>query len=342
MEGGGIEGGVEGVVERLVGVQGQERGAAELAWQPRSRGLVQADVTRALDGVEQEGGQALVRTWAMRGTLHVLAAADVGWLLDLLGPIFVARGRRRRKQLGLDDATYERGVAILREALHGGKGMTRAEIAARLEAEGVAVEWQALYHLLARAGLEAVICYGAERAGEQCFVLLDEWAPFEQEEMSHEAAVQRLARRYLAGYGPASAQDFASWSGLGVREARSGLEAVGERLAAGGEALFDLESGESWEEPAGAPLQARLLPAYDSFLLGYASRSLVVRPAYERAVHPGGGVIRPALLVGGVAAGTWRLRKGRVELSLFAPLQGEAAEAAAQAVVAMEAYVAGK
>src|SRR3954462_3593429 len=94
-----LEGDVASVVRVLCGVQAQDVGAAPLAIRARSMGLVVEDVERAL---VQE--RSIVRTWAMRGTLHYLATEDVGWILALLGPGFAAGGRRRRAELGLDDA----------------------------------------------------------------------------------------------------------------------------------------------------------------------------------------------------------------------------------------------
>ncbi len=82
----------------------------------------------------------VVRTWALRGTLHVLAAADVRWMVRLLGPVFVKAGRRRRGQLGLDDATCERALAAIEKVLTGSRPLTRAELIERLADEGMRID----------------------------------------------------------------------------------------------------------------------------------------------------------------------------------------------------------
>lgn len=83
-------------VHSLGGVQAQDWRSASLAIRPRSCGLHGADVNRARDAE-----RSIVWTWAMRGTLHLIAAQDVAWMVGLLGPVFAAAGRRRRLALGL-------------------------------------------------------------------------------------------------------------------------------------------------------------------------------------------------------------------------------------------------
>lgn len=99
---------VGSAVARVVAVQAQAAGPARLGVRARTGGLTAEDVDRAC-GSER----VVVRTWAMRGTLHMVAAADVRWLVDLLGPVFARAGRRRREQLGLDDRVCERGLAAI-------------------------------------------------------------------------------------------------------------------------------------------------------------------------------------------------------------------------------------
>ncbi len=151
------------IVKEMCGIQAQEAPAAALALRARSTGLVAADVERAR--IEQ---RTIIRAWGQRGTLHLLATEDFGWLLPLFGPIFIAGDRRRREELGLDEDTCARGIGILRDVLanHGGainRAPTRAEIFEQLAAHGVHLEGQARPHLLGRAALEGVICFGPDR-----------------------------------------------------------------------------------------------------------------------------------------------------------------------------------
>src|SRR5258706_251418 len=96
------------IVKEMCGIQAQDASAATLAVRVRSTGLVAAAVEQAR--VEE---RTIIRTWGPRGTLHLLATEDLGWLLPLLGPVFAAGDRRRREELGLDEDTYVRGVCLI-------------------------------------------------------------------------------------------------------------------------------------------------------------------------------------------------------------------------------------
>ncbi|HET7639587.1 MAG TPA: crosslink repair DNA glycosylase YcaQ family protein, partial [Ktedonobacteraceae bacterium] len=110
------------VVKEVCCIQAQEAPAAALAVRVRSTGLVATDIERAR--VED---RSVIRTWGPRGTLHLLATEDLGWLLPLLGPVFVAGARRRREELGLDEDTCVRGIRIISNILAHQGPLIRAE-----------------------------------------------------------------------------------------------------------------------------------------------------------------------------------------------------------------------
>jgi hypothetical protein len=115
------------VVQEAVALQAQDAAAAVLSVWARSANLTAGDVERA-----RSPQRSLVRTWCLRGTLHLLSAADLGWMLPLLGPAFVASDRGRRAALGLDEETCARGIDLLRQVLAGGPPLTRDLLAAPL------------------------------------------------------------------------------------------------------------------------------------------------------------------------------------------------------------------
>jgi hypothetical protein len=117
-------------------------------------------------------------------------------------------------------------------------------------------------------------------------------------------ALATLARRYLAGYGPAAAADLAWWSGLPLTTARRALAALGHTETAGG--LLALP-GTFDAAPPPAP-SALLLAAFDTTMLGWRSREPLVAAADDRHVQHGGGMLRPVVLIDGRAAGIWSLR----------------------------------
>jgi hypothetical protein len=292
------------IVRALCGVQAQEAAAAALSVWARSAWPVAADIESART---QE--RSVVRTWGMRGTLHLLTAEDLGWLLPLLGPIFVAGGRRRRAELGLDDETCAQGIRIIGQALASYGPLTRAELVEQLALHGLRIEGQARPHLLARAALEGHICLGPDRGAEPTYVLLADWIAYHPVR-SPDAARAELARRYLDAYGPATPDDLATWSGLALGAARTSWERMADQLVevevAGQPAWMLKAHADRLDEALESSPVVRLLPRFDTYLLGYRSRDLVVAPEYARRINAGGGIVHPTLVVDGRALGTWK------------------------------------
>lgn len=292
---------VADAVRRVVGLQAQDVRANRLAVRVRTNNLTAGDVAEACRR------RTVVRTWAMRGTLHMLAADDLGWVNGLLGPYFDARGAPRRRQLGLDDAVLERAAAALDDVLNG-TALTRAALVERLADHGVALEQksQAPAHLLAHAARTGQVCRGQETAkDEPTYVLVRDWLG-PQPTLEPDEALARLAQRYLAGHGPATAADLAMWSGLPIGQARRAFDAIGDRLepvtVAGADARLLAD------RPADPPAPTRLLGHFDAYLLGYRGRELAVPDGHQNAIRAGGGFVMPAVLLAGQVVGTWRLK----------------------------------
>jgi uncharacterized protein YcaQ len=305
--------GIAHIVQELCGIQAQEVPAAALAVRVRNNGLLAADVEQAR---VQE--RAIIRTWGPRGTLHLLATEDISWLLSLLGPVFIAGDRRRREELGLDEETCTRGIRILRNVLAQQGPLTRAEIVEQLATHGLRLEGQARPHLLSRAALEGIICFGPDHGTEPTYVLLSDWIGQEHRghSLSQEAAHAELARRYLKAYGPATPEDLAAWSGMPMSKTRTAWQHIADQLIEveiANRPAWMLKSRAAWldELPDPVPAQdhapiVRLLPRFDTYLLGYQKRDLSVPPQHAKRVNAGGGMIHPTVMVDGRVAGTWK------------------------------------
>jgi hypothetical protein len=323
------------LVKAVCGIQAQALAAAELAVGVRSSGLTLADVEQAR---LQE--RSIIWSWGMRGTLHLLAISDLAWLMPLVGPVFLAGDRARSRQLGLDEETATRGVRLLVELLAGQGPLTRQEIAVHLAAQEIPMEGQASIHLIARAAAQGLLCHGPEREGEPSYVLLQDWCKDIKFDAStgilpREAALDELARRYLAAYGPAGAADLASWSGLSQRHLRSALGRIASELIEvemAGRSGWLPKSHLDWLDELSSSGQTptplvRLLPRFDAYLLGYAGREMIVEPEYARRINSGGGMIAATLLVDGRIQGTWSAKKRREALEVtVAPFGALAAE----------------
>jgi len=297
-------------VARVVGVQAQDSSAARLGIRARSDGLDAQTLDHAISV-----SRSIIRTWAMRGTLHMLAAADVHWVVGLIGHRFIGKYRRTRLALGLTDALLERAVDTLPAVLRGSAPVTRSELVDRLRNAGVKIsaKGQAPAHLVVVASLQGILCCGPDTdSGKSTYVLLDEWVPRQNGKPADPLA--ELARRYLLGHGPASASDFAAWSGLPTVEAREAIGRVADNFE---EAVIHGES--AWfQVPAGSGAHCvRLLGGFDVYLLAYRQRAFALDPLHSARVHPGGGLIRPVVLVDGHVEGTWHWRNGQLGVEWF-------------------------
>lgn len=307
---------VHDAVRGVGALQAQDTSAARLAVRCRTEGLDARAVTRACNDE-----RSVVRTWAMRGTLHMVAAEDAGWLVGLLGPIFAAAGRRRRLQLGLDDETCARALAALRDSLASRGPLSRAEVVREVRVRGVPVdaEGQAPAHLVAYAAMRGLICRGPDRErDEPTYVLLDDWVGGRLGR-EPDASLAELARRYLSGHGPAGPGDFASWAGVGAALARRGFQLIAGELRevqVAGETAWMPADGRGPAHLTAPRPCVRLLGAFDAYLLGYRRRDLALAPAFQRRIQAGGGWIHPAVVVDGRVVGTWRLQRRGQELAV--------------------------
>jgi hypothetical protein len=288
-------------VDRLLGVQGQDARAFRLAVRARSHGIRAVDVDLAL--TER---RTLVVSWLFRGTLHLVRASDYWWLHALTAPRLVTGNARRLAQLGLDESTVGRAVEAVREAVAEGP-RTRDELRVVLDGAGVPTAGQALVHLLVTTSLRAHLVRGPVRDGDHCFVDAERWLA-RPSVPDRDGCLEMLARRYLAGHGPAAPGDLAAYAGTNLTDARRGFKliAAATRPVDGGlRALADVSDVEAMPPP-------RLLGMFDPVLHGWADRSFVTGSHTD--VVRSGGMIRATALVDGHVVGTWTLTDGVVTL----------------------------
>jgi len=292
----------------LTAAQGQDYPGALTSVALRTAGATRTDVEAALDAGE------VVRSWPMRGTLHLVAAEDLGWLRDLCVPRVLAGFGQRRERLGLTDADAARAREAAVAALRGGGRLGRGALLHALAEGGVPTEGQRGYHLLAYLAHTGTLCLGPTGDREQLFVLTDEWirAP---RRLDGDAALRELALRYFASHGPATVADLARWSGLKLTDVRRGLALARDDLAD-----TEVDGVVHYLDPAvldrlaACREEARgvfLLPGFDEFVLGYADRGAVLDPAFADRIVPGGnGMFRATVVSDGRIVGTWH-RTGR-------------------------------
>lgn len=310
---------VPGVLGAVAGIQAQDLVAAAMSIRARSPGLGIGEVFAAAASGD------MFLDWTMRGTRHLHRSGDIRWLLRVFAPVF-GRQLRRERQLGIDGLVGDRAQALLAETLAGGP-RTRAEIKEALATLGIDVTGQAPIHVLYRAALAGILVVLPDPHGHERYALLEDRVPPDPDPPpSPDEALAILARRYLAAFGPATLADFRAWSGLPAAAATRGWTAIAvESTDVGGGRWLLTSCLEAAAAAAGTPAPLRLLGAFDTLVLGYRDRSLLMDPAHARQVSSGGGMVAPTILDDGEVVGTWRYRRPtrgphRIEVTPFRPL----------------------
>lgn len=331
----------------ICGAQAQVLSSAELALWARAEGLPPDAVARAL---WEE--RTLVKTWAMRGTLHLLPAAEYPlWQAALSTYRHYLTGAWFR-YFGVSADDVEQLLAAIGVALDG-RQLTRDELAAEVVritgsekfGEKLRESWGALLKPAAYRGL---LCFAPNAGQNVRFTRPDHWLPV-WHEVAPEQALSEVARRFLAAYGPATRDDFGRWWATPAANAEKLIKGLGDEVAA-----VEVEGAPAWllaahveelrrAEPPGV---VRLLPAFDPYVLG-ASRHLsrLLPGPFESRVSRAQGWISPVLLVNGCIAGVWQHeQKGkrvRVSIEPFTPQPDWVTSAAEAEAERLSAFLGG-
>jgi hypothetical protein len=274
----------EAAAHAVVGVQAQDLRAAQFALRSRVPGLTRAAVRAA----------PLLRSWTVRGTVHLIAASDRPWLHALLAERNARTFGARFERFGIVDEVNAMRADVVE--LCADRPRDRASLLRALVERGhppleqgpinTFVPW------LSAQGLVVTDIDGLLHTADP------------PPPLDHDEALAIMGARYREGYGPCDATDLAKWSSLPITQARRALDAAG--------APPELDA---W--PAPDPPPCRLLAAFDTLMLGHRTREPFVAAEHDQQVLKGGGMVRPVVLNSGVATGTWSLRKGSPEPTWF-------------------------
>ena len=306
------------VVRHMGAMQAQDNASGLWSLGLRLGGATQAQVTAQLEQRE------VLRTWPMRGTVHLVPARDAHWMLEVTGSRALSGAERRRAFLGLSHEVSERAVEVVGEQLAGGRRLTRAELLAAMTDDGLPVTGSLGYHLLWYASQRGVSAIAPDVDGQQTFVLLDDWVP-DPVRLDRDEALAVLATRYFRSHGPTTRLDFQGWTGLTATDSKKAVALAGDALA-----TVELDGAAVHLDLALLDARATLpddhdvhaLPGFDEYLLGYKDRSLFLDKDQFDAVVPGGnGMFRSTLVRDGRVLATWtRSTKGKRGVVTATPL----------------------
>lgn len=306
------------VVSHLVAVQAQDYAGAKWGLSLRSQGVTDQAVDLACDRGE------ILRTHVMRPTWHFVAAGDIRWLLQLTAPRVQTMNAGYYRAAGLTGRTLARGERILERSLKGRTFLTRAELADRLAKDRLVLSGTPLGYVMMHAELEGLICSGPRRGKQFTYALLEERAAAAARRTMDEALAE-LTRRYFTTRGPATPHDFAWWSGLTVKQARTGIEMAGRDLVPEVEGGVTRWRGADGGGSRGTVPPVLLLSTYDEIGISYKDRRampVVPRPAGLPLTALSSNV----LVVNGEVAGRWgrvlAARKAILSIQPFRRLTG--------------------
>jgi Winged helix DNA-binding domain len=315
------------VVSDVCGIQAQVLSAAELAIRARVEGLSEQDVRDAL-----WKHHTIVKTWCMRGTLHLLASRDL--------PTYVAALRTKVAQFEawiqktqkvttseVERITDEIKNVLAKETLNREELAERVTRRARFRPEVSRLLTSGWGILLQPAAYQGALAFGPSTGPKVTFIGPNRRI-FPRKELPTEQAFAELYGRFLGSYGPATVKDFAHWWGnLPDRQASLLREAPTdfEEVEVQGNKALMLTSDAEEASGMGATHLVRLLPSFDCYAMFYSPREAFVPAEHRsRVFRQTAGWNYPTLMIDGSAAGIWNLkrlgRRAEVELELFREL----------------------
>ncbi|TMI32668.1 winged helix DNA-binding domain-containing protein [Candidatus Bathyarchaeota archaeon] len=302
------KGQIENVVSDLCGVQAQVLSYAALAIWARVEGITIQDVQDAL-----WKRRSVVKTWCMRGTLHLISASDLPVYVAARKTTLVVKRDWLSPEIGVEER--ERIVHAIREALDG-QILTREQLADEV-VERLSVSASVRKHmlsgwgnLLGPAAEHGYLCFGPSQGTKVTFVRPDQWIGGWDEPTGRDAW-KILLRRFLSNYGPANHHDIAHWWGLRPERARMLMEYIADELV---EVEFE---GKRWARGVDVERivhvervrSVKLLPSWDCYVMFYHPRELFVSQNDRARVFRKLEGNAPVLLINGVAGGVWEQRR---------------------------------
>jgi len=287
--------------------------------------------------------KTLVKIWCMRGTLHIIPSSDLPIYNKALKKMwFEQHGhlKDRPKWLSIkeiEDIVYPKILEALSD-----KPLRRQELKARIcsllgnEPKPYETLFSAWGGILKETCYEGLTVHTQPCGAESCFARLDKWLPnINLNMLDEKQAKEKLLLKYLGGYGPASIQDFASWSGLMASDARKTLENIASEIE---EVKIEGVKRQFWmwkkdyrtlmEMDLDEKTPVHLLPKFDSFVMGHKDRIRIIeREFMKRVYRPPAGDVAATILVNDRIVGTWRHKKTKnsvaVSISAFQKLEKE-------------------
>ena len=299
------------ILARMGAMQGQDFSMAKWAL-----GVRMADSTNEEIEASFNSGD-IIRTHLMRPTWHLVSAQDVHWILELTSPRIKSSLGPREKDLELSEPLFRRSNRIIEKLISGGPCFTREDFTREFKKAKIDTGGNRLSHLLLRAELDGILCSGPIKDKKLTFASLNSRAP-DRKIFTREESLAELTKRYFQSRFPGTLHDFAWWSGLSQKDAKTGMESIRSSFITETIGSKEYMFPDSFRTTRSVGNVVHLLPAYDEFLISYRDRSASISGNTGHSTISSNGIFYPVVVVNGQVAGVWKqvIQKDKVTIDI--------------------------
>ncbi|NDW08944.1 winged helix DNA-binding domain-containing protein [Dysgonomonas sp. 520] len=256
----------------------------------------------------------IIRTHIMRPTWHVVAAEDIGWIMDLTSRCVKTLLKPSDKVLELTAPLLSQCDKIIEKALSGNNHLTRQEIGEKLVSGGVQLDNRRLNHIMYHAELNKLVCSGILKGKKRTYALFDERVK-QSRNLVEDEALRELAFRFFSSHAPATLNDFKWWSGLSMTQVRQAAELVKDDFA--GETIngqvYLFNNTTVVQNPDDDSIL--LLPAFDEYTVSYKDRKDIFTFGHYSKVISNNGLFKPIIVHNGQVVGMWKKLSGKKDVT---------------------------
>ena len=304
------------VISDVCGIQAQIMASAHLSLNARLPNLTRDEIRSALNEK-----RTLIKTHCMRQTLHLLPSAQYATYISANKKTRIKQVRNVMDRFKITDREADQLLRALMDALaETPLGQKALRTAVRPQVSKKVRAWMdKVWGIVRPAVVEGLVCYGPDDGNEITYVRTEDWLP-KQKSIDAESAQRFLLRAYLRAYGPATARDFAFWSGISMKEVAAAWKSIEEEFAE-----IELEDRKAFilredlRELRASSLEKpnlRLLANFDVFLLAHAEKSHMVHDRHYKLIYRNQGWISPVILLDGRVVGMWSYKVAGKKLAV--------------------------
>lgn len=288
-----------GLVSWMGAIQAQDYAMAKWAIGLRIENITDDLVEQAIS----EG--TIIRTDILRPTWHLIAPADIRWMLQLTAPGIYKRMAYYDRQLGIEKRELLKSTKLFEKMLRGKQQLTRPELEAIFTKAKFNCEGMRFGHLLMHAELQGLICSGGRKGKQITYALLEERVPGVKKYNKAES-LALLTQKYFQSHGPATLKDYVWWSGLTTLEAKEGITLLEGKIKS-----ITLHEEVLWyiDLPRETKVDKTiyLLPNYDEYVVGYNNRAALIPEKNKSKISRAGNpLFSNTIIIDGQVQGTWK------------------------------------